>query len=161
MNHPEVLMRRLRTTLVSGTKAPYSTWTFLIIPAALAAEWGPGQKAVRGTISGAPFRGTASRGEGELRVPIPKDLRERAGLATGDTVDVAIGLDPDPRPVELPHELRTVFSGHPEVARLFEQLPPSLRRAWAAYVEEAKRPETRIRRARMAPAGIRAREFPR
>ncbi|MBM4186596.1 MAG: DUF1905 domain-containing protein [Gemmatimonadetes bacterium] len=161
MKHRGMLMQRFKTTLVSGKKPPYSTWTFVVIPVGLAAEWGPGQKAVRGAISGAPFRGTASRGEGQLRVPIPKHLRERAGLAIGDTVDVSIELDPDPRPVRLPNELGTVLRDNPEVARLFERLPPSLRRAWASYVEEAKRPETRSRRARRAPAGIRAGEFPR
>lgn len=153
-------MKSFRTTLVSGTKPPYASWTFLVIPTELAAEWGAGQLSVRGTISGTMFRGTASRGEGALRVPIPRNLRARAGVATGDTVDVAIELDTDPRPLVLPDELRTVFTDQPEIARLFDRLPPSLRRAWAAYVEEAKRPETRIRRARMAPLGIRAREFP-
>lgn len=154
-------MKGFRTTLVSGSKPPYASWTFLIIPAELAAQWGAGQLAVRGTISGATFRGTASRGEGQLRIPISRELRERAGVAVGDTVDVAIELDPNPRPLSVPAELRAVFREHSEVARLFDQLPPSLRRAWAAYVDEAKRPETRSRRAQKAPAGIRAREFPR
>lgn len=154
-------MNGFKTTLVSGGKPPYTSWTFLIIPAELAVEWGPGPIAVRGTISGTAFRGSASRGEGQLRIPIPRELRERAGVAIGDTVDVAIELDPNPRPLSVPEELRAVFRHHPELARLFDKLPPSLRRAWAAYVEEAKRPETRTRRAQKAPHGIHAREFPR
>lgn len=153
-------MKAFRTTLVSGSKPPYTSWTFLILPAELAAEWGPGRIAVRGTISGTRFRGTASRGEGDFRIPIPRDLREQAGISTGDTIDVVIELDTNPRPLRIPDELRAVFSDHPEIARLYDALPPSLRRAWAAYVEEAKRPETRIRRARRAFDGIRAREFP-
>jgi hypothetical protein len=154
-------MKGFRTTLVSGSKPPYTSWTFLIIPAKLAVQWGVGQIAVRGTISGTTFRGTASRGEGQLRIPLSRELRERAGVARGDTVDVAIELDPNPRLLSVPEELHAVFRDRPEVARLYDQLPPSLRRAWAAYVEEAKRPETRDRRAREAPQGIRAREFPR
>jgi uncharacterized protein DUF1905/bacteriocin resistance YdeI/OmpD-like protein len=154
-------MKGFRTTLVSGSKPPYTSWTFLIIPTELAAQWGAGQIAVRGSISGTTFRGTASRGEGQLRIPISRQLRDKAGVAIGDTVDVAIELDPNPRPVRVPKELRAVFRDHPEVARLYDQLPPSLRRAWAAYVQEAKRPETRNRRARQSPHGIRAREFPR
>lgn len=154
-------MKNFRTTLVSGSKPPYTSWTFLVIPAELAVQWGAGQKAVRGTISGTTFRGTASRGEGQLRIPIPRELRERVGVAVGDTVDVAIELDPSPRPLSVPEELRAVFRDHPEVARLYEQLPPSIRRAWSAYVGEAKRPETRKRRAQKAPHGILAREFPR
>ena len=153
-------MKGFKTTLVSGSKPPYTSWTFLIVPAELAVQWGAGQIAVRGTVSGTTFRGTASRGEGQLRIPISRELRERAGVAVGDTVHVAIELDPNPRPLSVPEELRAVLRHHPEVARLFDQLPPSLRRAWTAYVEEAKRPDTRNRRAHKAPQGIRARKFP-
>jgi hypothetical protein len=154
-------MHRFRTKLVAGTKRPYSAWTFLVVPPSLAKEWGPGQKPVRGTISGHPFRGTASRGEGVARVPIPRGVRERAGLHCGDTVEVALELDTAPRPIELPAELAAVFGEQPEVAALYDVLPPSCRRAWATYVAEAKRPETRVDRARRAPQGIRAREYPR
>jgi len=153
-------MHRFQTTLVSGRKRPYSSWTFLVIPPDVAASWGPGQKAVRGTLSGHPFRGSASRGEGALRVPIPRDLREQTGLSRGDTVEVALELDSDPPTVPVPEELRAVFRDDPEIAALYGELPPSQRRAWATYVAEAKRPETRVRRARKAPDGIRARSFP-
>lgn len=59
-------MHRFQTTLVPGKKRPYTSWTFLIIPNELAKAWGAGQKAIRGTMSGTAFRGTASRGEGVL-----------------------------------------------------------------------------------------------
>ena len=154
-------MHRFQTTLVPGKKRPYTSWTFLIIPDALAKKWGAGQKALRGTISGRAFRGTASRGDGVLRMPVQRDLREAAGVRVGDTVAVALELDTDPRPVDLPHELRAVFNDAPDVAALYEALPPAHRRAWATYVAEAKRPETRLRRARSAPRGIRTRAFPR
>ncbi len=153
-------MHRFQSTLVSGSKRPYSSWTFLVIPPDVAAKWGPGQKAVRGTISGHEFRGTASRGEGALRVPIPRDLREKAGLSRGDTVKVALELDSTSREAKIPRELGAVFKDHPEVAALYRKLPPAHRRAWATYVGEAKLPGTRIRRAGKASDGIRAREFP-
>jgi uncharacterized protein YdeI (YjbR/CyaY-like superfamily) len=39
-------------------------------------------------------------------------------------------------------------------------MSPSLRRAWATYVDEAKRPETRLRRAEKAREGIREKLYP-
>jgi hypothetical protein len=153
-------MHRFRTKLVSGKKRPYNSWTFILIPPEVATNWGPGQKAVCGSISGHRFQGTASRGEGAMRVPIPRDFREMARLGCGDTVDVELELDLTPRPVRLPVELRAVLEEDPEVTELYEKLPPSMRRAWATYVAEAKRPETRMRRARQALIGIRARAFP-
>ena len=95
-----------------------------------------------------------------MRVPIPRDFREMTRLRCGDTVEVALELDLTPRPVLLPVELRAVLKDDPEVTALYEKLPPSMRRAWATYVAEAKRPETRMRRASQAPDGIRARVFP-
>lgn len=154
-------MHRFRTNLVSGKKRPYTSWTFVIIPPDVAAKWGTGPKAVRGTVSGHAIRGTASRGEGALRMSIPRDLRERAGLHRGDAVEVVLELDAEPRRVDVPEELRALFRADPDLAARYEMLPPSHRRAWAAYVAEAKRAETRMRRARKAPEGIRAREFPR
>jgi hypothetical protein len=154
-------MHCFQTILVPGKKSPYRSWTFIIIPPELAMEWGAGQKVVRGTISGKVFRGTASRGEGVLRVPVPRALREEAGVRCGDTVEVVLELDTNPRPVYIPNELQAVLKANPEVAALYDELPPSHRRAWATYVAEAKRPETRMRRAQKAPDGIRARAFPR
>ncbi len=132
----------------------------MIIPPELAAEWGAGHKAVRGTIAGKPFRGSVSRGEGVLRMAVPAELRELAGVRRGDTVEVEIERDTDPRPWILPIELREVFAENPGLEERYKQLPPSQRRAWAAYIDAAKQPETRIRRARQAPGGIRARKFP-
>lgn len=154
-------MCRFRTVLVPGTKQPYRSWTFLIIPADVAMQWGPGQKAVRGSVNGHKFQGTASRGEGALRVPIPRDFRQETGLGCGDTVDVVLDLDMSSRLVHVPVELQAVFNDQPDIATLFDELPPSLRRAWATYVAEAKQAETRRRRAERAPEGIRARAFPR
>lgn len=154
-------MHRFQTVLVAGRKRPYSSWTFLTIPPDVAVKWGPGRKAVRGTLAGLAFRGNASRGEGVVRVPVRRDLLEKLGLRRGDTVEVALELDPDPPRVHVPDELSRVFKDDPEVAALYERLPPAHRRAWAEYVAEAKRPETRMRRASKAPQGIRARDFPR
>ncbi|MGE3615088.1 MAG: YdeI/OmpD-associated family protein [Gemmatimonadales bacterium] len=153
-------MPRFRTTLVAGKKNPYRSWTFIIVPADLADRWGPGPKAVEGSISGHPFRGTASRGEGELRIPVPRGFLEETGLARGDRVDAALELDAAPRVVAIPDELRRILEADADLAARFADLPPAHRRAWAAYVAEAKRPDTRLRRAARAPAGIRARAFP-
>ncbi len=154
-------MNRFRTVLVPGSKRPYRAWTFLVIPPNFAEKWGPGQKSVKGSISGYPFRGTASRGEGVLHVPIPQGFRELAGVRCGDAVDVTLELDASPPAIEVPDELQAVLEGSPDVSALYDLLPPSLRRAWATYVAEAKRSETRLRRARLAPEGIRTRAFPR
>jgi hypothetical protein len=152
-------MERFKAVLVPGRKPPYTTWTFIEIPAARARALGHGP--VRGTLAGTSFRGTASRSAGTLRVPVPRALLERAGVARGDRVEVTLERDLQPRPVRIPAELKAVLADEPTLAAAFEALPLSHRRAWAQHVAEAKQPETRKRRADKARAGIRQREFPR
>jgi hypothetical protein len=116
---------------------------------------------VRGTLAGTPFRGTASRSQGVLRIPLVRGLLEQAGVARGDRIPVTLERDLVPRPVTVSDELQSVLDRAPALARAFAALPPSHRRAWAQHVAEAKRPETRLRRAAQAVDGIRDRAFPR
>jgi uncharacterized protein YdeI (YjbR/CyaY-like superfamily) len=69
-------------------------------------------------------------------------------------------VDAEPRPIEIPLELEKVLDGDADLARRFENLPPAHRRAWATHVADAKRAETRIRRAAKAADGIRNKRFP-
>ena len=155
-------MKRFETELVAGGKPPYDTWTFLVVPpAVLAALGGKGRIPVRGTLNGTSFRGTLSRGEGVHRMPVPRALQEQASVRRGQRVRVELERDDAPRPVEIPAELQAVLDDDPELGWLFEEMAPSHRRAWAGYVAEAKKPETRQRRAEKARDGIRARAFPR
>jgi hypothetical protein len=155
-------MDRFKATLVAGTRRPYTSWTFVELPDEVPASWGrAGPFAVRGTLAGVAFRGTVSRSRGVYRLTVTKALQQEAGVARGDRVEVALELDDEPRPVDVPPELEAVFADDPKVRALFDQMAPSHRRAWATYVADAKRPETRRRRASQAPAGIRARRWPR
>lgn len=150
-------MIRFKAVLVSGKRAPYTTWTFIEIPEQHSAAL---RGRVRGTLSGVPFRGTASRSGGVLRLPVPKALREQVRVSLGDQVAVSLEPDTEPPTIEIPAELRAILEHRPDLAAAFEALPPSHRRAWAMHVGEAKRPETRVRRAEKAIEGIRTRSFP-
>lgn len=153
-------MPSFSTVLVSGAKRPYDSWTFVVVPGNVMADLGSKRALVRGTIHGVSFRGTVSRGEGVYRMPVPRDLQIKAGIACGDKVQVFMEIDAAPRPISVPPELEEVFASDPDLAALFRDLPPSHRRAWAAYVAGAKRLETRIRRAAQAADGIRTKSFP-
>ena len=153
-------MPTFRARLIPGLRAPYTTWTFLPLPPELDAAWRGGPHPVRGRLGETPFRGTASRGEGMLRVPLPRELLDAAGLKRGDEVEVEVEPDPEPRPVEVPAELGQALAADPAATAACEALPPAHRRAWAQWVGEAKREETRLRRAAQAGPGILARRFP-
>ena len=153
-------MPSFSTVLVSGTKRPYSSRTFVVVPDQVVATLGSKRAQVRGTINGVSFTGTVSKGEGMYRMPVPRDFQTKAKIACGDKVRVLMEADPKPRPVDVPQELQEVLAADRDLARRFDGLPPAHRRAWAAYVADAKLAETRIRRAAKAPDGIRSKSFP-
>lgn len=153
-------MPSFSTVLVSGTRRPYDSWTFVVVPDPVVAAFGSKRAQVRGTIQGVSFTGTVSKGEGVYRMPVPRELQTKAKIARGAKVRVFMEVDPEPRPVDVPQELKEVLSADPDVSRRFDGLPPAHRRAWASYVAEAKHAETRIRRAAKAPHGIRSKSFP-
>lgn len=153
--------QRFHTRLVSGSKAPYDTWTFVVLPADVVEALGPPPVNVRGTLAGHPFRSSASGGEGVVRFPVTAEVRRIAGVARGDDVAVEIERDPHPVGVDVPAELQALLAGDLELTASWERLAPSHRRAWAQHIGEAKRPETRVRRLSKAAEGIRSRQFPR
>lgn len=153
-------MLRFESELVPGDKAPYDTWTFVLVPDAVYRELGQARPAVCGTVGGAEFRGTVHRSGGVPRLLVRRELLDRIGASRGDVVEVRLELDLEPRTVEVPPELEAVFEEDVSLAELYAQLSPSMRRAWAAYVDEAKRPETRLRRAEKARGGIRDKLYP-
>ncbi len=148
------------TVLVSGSKRPYDSWTFVVVPDRVVATLGSRRVQVRGTIKDVSFTGTVSKGEGVYRMAVPRDLQAKAKIACGDKVRVFMDVDAEPRPVDIPQELQEVLAADPDLSIRFDGLPPAHRRAWAAYVADAKRAETRMRRAAKAPDGIRSKSFP-
>ncbi|MBE8524988.1 YdeI/OmpD-associated family protein [Amycolatopsis sp. H6(2020)] len=56
---------------------------------------------------------------------------------------------------ELPAELADALAAAPDAAALFEALPPSHRREYVQWVAEAKKPETRVSRAKKAITRLR------
>lgn len=146
--------------LVAGSKRPYDRWTFVVVPPEVMTAFGVRRAPVVCSIGRVRFRGTASRGEGVDCVPVPRAVLDEARVACGDRVRVEIELDAEPRSIDVPPELRRVLDADADLARRFEAMPPSMRRAWSQHVGGAKLESTRLRRAALAPAGIRNREFP-
>ncbi len=153
-------MLRFESELVPGQKAPYDTWTFVVVPDEVYRELGQARPAVCGTIEGVAFRETINRSGGVPRMLVRRELLDRIGASKCDVVEVQLELDLEPRTVEVPPELEAVFEQDRQLAELYSEMSPSLRRAWATYVDEAKRPEARLRRAEKAREGIRDKLYP-
>jgi bifunctional DNA-binding transcriptional regulator/antitoxin component of YhaV-PrlF toxin-antitoxin module len=110
------------------------------------ATFGKARAPVRGRVNGAKFRSTVAVYGGHAYVGFNKELRERAGIAMGDDVEVELELDSEPREVELPPELERALAGDAEAKEAFDGLSYTHRREYAEWVAGARKPETRERR---------------
>jgi Bacteriocin-protection, YdeI or OmpD-Associated/Domain of unknown function (DUF1905) len=116
---------------------------------------GPKSPPVAVTVNGRTLRLRVARRGGRALIGFSRASRAEAGVEIGDEVDVTIALDETPREVELPDELAAALAADPAVERAFAALAFTHRREYAQWVAEAKRPETRARRAEQAVAMVR------
>jgi antitoxin component of MazEF toxin-antitoxin module len=111
---------------------------------------GKGRIPVTATFNGVPYRGSIVRMGGGAVLGVQKAIMAEAGVSVGDSLRIELTNDDAPREVELPGELAEALRRSRAARTAFEALSYSHRREYAQHVAEAKRPETRARRAERA-----------
>lgn len=107
---------------------------------------GPKTPAVTVTVNGGyTFQGRVGRMGGENLVGFNKAVRDAAGVAAGDTIDVVIAVETAARSVDVPDDLAAALA-EAGIADAFAALAPSHRKEYVRWITEAKRPETRAKR---------------
>jgi bifunctional DNA-binding transcriptional regulator/antitoxin component of YhaV-PrlF toxin-antitoxin module len=143
---------RFRSTIELGGK----TATGIQVPAEVIAALGSSKRpAVRVTIGGHTYRSTVATLDGKFMLPVSAEVREQAGVAAGDEVEVDIELDNEPREVTLPPDLAAALKQDADARRFFDGLSYSNKRRIVMPVEEAKTAETRQRRIDKAVSQLR------
>ena len=79
-------------------------------------------------------------------IPLSQERREAAGVKAGDTIEITLELDTDPRVVEVPADLAEALAAAPGAREAFDRSSYSARKEFARQVESAKALETRARR---------------
>lgn len=122
------------------------------------AEVGEGAKAfpVTATVNGHTWAGRVARMRGENMLGLSKAIRTAAGVEAGDEVAVRVELETAPREVEVPAALASALDADPAVRQAFDALAPSHRKEFARWVAEAKKDQTRDKRAAEAVDMVRA-----
>jgi Bacteriocin-protection, YdeI or OmpD-Associated/Domain of unknown function (DUF1905) len=101
---------------------------------------------VKVTLNGYTYRSTIAAMGGPPCVPLRRSNREAAGLEGGETIQVRLDLDTEPRVVKPPADFaRALKSAAPAWDR-WQELSYSHQREYVEAVEDAKKPETRRRR---------------
>jgi hypothetical protein len=132
------------------------TATGIEVPAAVVAKLGSSKKpAVSVTIKGYTYRSTVASMGGRFMLPVSAEVREAAGVAARDKVDVDVELDTAPREVTVPADFSRALTREPAAKRFFAGLSFSNKQRIVISIEAAKTPETRERRIRKAVASLR------
>lgn len=98
-------------------------------------------------IDGEPYRGSMVRMETTCHlVPVVKSIRKNINKSDGDLVFVCVELDDQPRVIEPPQDLQEAFELNKPAMDVFNKLSFTHKREYVKWIDEAKRPETRVRR---------------
>ncbi len=123
------------------------TGTLIEIPGELLAALGTKKRLpVHATLNNVAYRTTVAVYDGRYYLPVRKEIREAAGLTVNDPVTVTLVADTEPRTVELPNDLAQAFAADREAQTAFERLSFTNRKEYVAWIQDAKRAETRSNR---------------
>ncbi|NWL11689.1 hypothetical protein DM793_10320 [Paenarthrobacter nitroguajacolicus] len=145
---------KFTTTIVGdGNKAGIE------VPDAIVEGLGAGKRPpVVVTINGQSYRSSIAVMGGKYMVGVSSANRELTGAAAGDTVDVGLEVDTEPRVVELPADLTAALEAEPEAKTFYGTLNYSSQRRYVEPIGDAKTEETRARRIAKVVADLKARK---
>lgn len=85
--------------------------------------------------------------DGEYRIIVGLSTLRDLGLKPGEVFVGTLRPDPDPDRVDIPDEFLEAMSDHPGARKRFESWTPGKQRSLVSYITQAKREETRWKRA--------------
>ena len=134
---------KFRTTILSAGK----NITGIHVPDEVVESLGAGKRPpVRVTLNGYTYRNTIAVMGGRYMVGVSADVRAASGVKGGDTLDVEIVLDDQPRVLEVPADFAAALDAEPAAKAAFEKLSYSNKRRHVEPIQQAKAAETRARR---------------
>ena len=137
------------TILRFGQMGDKTGWTYILIPAELAAQLFPGNKTtfrVKGKLDQMPVKQQAllPMGDGNFILPLNAGMRKKLKKQKGDHVHAE--LEKDSTPIPLNNELINCLEDEPDAFRYFQSLKPSHKQYFSKWIESAKPVTTKANR---------------
>lgn len=121
--------------------------TGIPVPAEVVAALGRGKRPpVMVTIGGHTYRSTVAAYGDVFMLPLSQERRVAAGVEAGQTVEITLELDTQPRTVDVPDDLAAALAEQPGRRAAFDALSYTARKEHVRQVTTAKAAETRQRR---------------
>lgn len=112
----------------------------------VAALGGGGRPKVVVQLNGLTFRTTIAKMGGSFWLGVSAERRAAAGVEGGQTYDLDIALDTQPRVIEVPADLQAALDAEPAVGDFWKTVAYSNQRWHVEQLTSAKTDETRSRR---------------
>lgn len=140
-----------------GAQGEKTGWTYIEIPAKIAAKIKPGQKKsfrVKGKIDNYAFKGgnTLPMGEGDFIFAISATIRKKIKKFKGDTVFVE--LEEDKAPVKFSKDLLDCLAEDKKAKIAWDEIPTSHKNYYSKWIETAKTDATKAKRIAMVLDGL-------
>ena len=131
------------TTTIQGS----GNKTGIEVPEEVVTALGAGRRPpVVVTMNGASYRSSIAVMGGRNMVGVSAANRQLTGVSAGDTVEVAMELDTQPRIIEVPEDLAAALESEPQAKAFYEALNYSSQRRYVEPITDARTAETRTRR---------------
>jgi len=122
------------------------TATGVEVPAKIVEDRGSTKRPlVRVTINGYTYRSAIAPMGGTFMLGISEEVRNNANVKAGDTIDVQVELDTQPRDVVVPPELAQALAKNAKAKKYFDSLSYSGKVRLVAPIANGKTAETRER----------------
>ena len=92
------------------------------------------------------YRSTVGVMEGKFLIPLSSEHRKNVQVVGGETVEISLELDSQPRTVELPQALADRLKVNEAAKEFFDTLAPSNKKKIVGLIETAKTEETLTKR---------------
>jgi hypothetical protein len=123
-------------------------WTIARVPFDPAKTWPKMVRLrVRGEVNGAAFRTSLFADGDGFYLLVNRKTQKMARVALGDSAEIALEPDMDPRPAELPELLEAMLEDEAGLREWYDELSESMRREIGKWVLGVKSDGARLRRA--------------
>ena len=137
------IQKRFRAILETDDE---SAFTYIRIPFDVKAVFGKARLPVRATVNGYGYRSTLAPYGAVHYLGVNQTVRAAAHVKAGDRVDVTLEVDETPRTIKPPADLTRALKANPAAQARWQQLSFTHQKEYVAAIEDAKKPETRVRR---------------
>ena len=143
---------RFRTKILSAGKTAAGIEVPAKVVAGLSSSKVP---LVKVTINGFTYRSAVAVMSGTFMIGVSNENRKAAGVEAGQTVDVDLELDTEPRPLAVPDDFAKALGKDAKAKKAFEALSNSKKQRLVLPVANGKTAETRQRNIEKAMTALR------